>query len=459
MRNVVPLESQAKERQMRMMRRISKHRKAGIAQRLSALLCFLCLWLPGLSRGQSAPLTVVSSNRFLCVFDSSAAMHQQADEAHKALRNILGSRASGQLHYGDTIGVWTFDTELHTGYFPLQEWLPGQEDEVTLRLLEFLKQQPAGRPSQLSIAMSGLKEVVAESDIITIFIFSTGQSPMRGTPFDEAINGEYQRALADMGAKRMPIVTVLEAKGGRYVKYTVNALPWPVVIPELPIPIAGENTQVAAKRPASPPNAPKPVAAAASVAVVQPKFVAPRPAAVVASAPTVAAVPPVTAQQTQALQPAPPIQPAPPPAMVAVAKPTAPSPPPMAEIPPVVATAVSPPSPISKLAAPAPASIAPPAPPVAAIKPPTGGPATNLAAQAVVPPPPAPQKVNQAVNVPQPEAATAAAVSGMMGPNTLLTAGCALLVLAGVIVVMITRRSRAAQGPSLITRSMDSRRK
>jgi hypothetical protein len=442
------------------MRWTSKHRAVGTLRRLCALLCSLGAWLPGVSWAQSDPIAAVSSNRFLCVFDSSAAMHQQAEETHKALRSILESRASGQLHYGDTIGVWTFDSELHTGYFPLQVWLPGQEDEVTLRLLEFQKQQPLGRTSRLGAAMAGLNEVVADSDIIAIFIFSTGQSPMQGTPFDDAINGEYQRALADMGAKRMPIVTVLEARGGRYVKYSVNALPWPVVIPELPIHIAGENNQVAAKRPPAAPVAPKPVAVAAPVAVAQTKPVAPQPTAVVAAAPPAAVVPPATVIQasTPAAQPRPVVQPPPPP-VVAAPTPVVPPPSPLAAVQPVAAKPVPPALAAPKLIVPTPAPV--PAAPmlVAAAKPAVAASATNAAAPVAAPKPAEPVKAGQAANAPQPEAPAAVATSGMMGPNTLLVAGCALLVMAGVLVVMITRRSRAAQGPSLITRSMDSRRK
>src|SRR5689334_12964011 len=196
----------------------------------------LCFCAPPL-RAQNAKPPVLSSNRFLYVFDISAPMHKQAAAIQKSVGDMLESRASGQLHYGDTLGVWSFDTEVHAGFFPLQTWLPGQEQEISLRIAEYLKQQPVAKKSRQDKVMDSLSEVIKGSDTLTIFLFSTGTTPLRGTPFDEDINAAYKRMLTEMKKLPMPIVTVLQAKNGKLLTYTVNPLPWPVVIPELPIAI------------------------------------------------------------------------------------------------------------------------------------------------------------------------------------------------------------------------------
>jgi hypothetical protein len=447
--------------------------------RLGCLPVILAVCLCVTARAQTDPPAITSSNRFLFVFDSSPAVHKQVEDERKALREIMASRASGQLHYGDSIGVWSFDSELHTGYFPLQLWLPTQEDEVTLRMIEFLRQVPAGGKSRLGVAMDGISQIVANSDIMAVFIFSTGDTPIEGTPFDDAINSLYQQALADMGSKRMPIVTVLVARHGRFIRYSVNALPWPVVIPELPVEIAGMKTEITARSPAPaavaapaaivPAPAPTPALVAAATAPATPPS-QPTPAPVAASAPPPPMfLPPAPAPAGRPAPPAPP-PPAPFRPTLAMTRPVTPTPaaaPPSA--PPRPLPSAPPPQPFVARTAPTPptavvarpmapppptALVAQPAPPVA-----TPAPAPALAAtpRAIPPPaaPAAPSTPAHATNNLPAESATAIAPWGVTGPNTLLVAGCALLAMAGALVLLIMRRSRTAHGSSLITKSIN----
>ncbi len=69
--------------------------------------------------------------------------------------------------------------------------------------------------------------VIKASDTITIFILSTGDGQMRGTPFDAEINSLYLQNIHDMQGRRLPIVTILQARSGKILHYTLNALPWP----------------------------------------------------------------------------------------------------------------------------------------------------------------------------------------------------------------------------------------
>src|SRR5207249_430723 len=101
----------------------------------------------------------------------------------------------------------------------------------------------------------------------------------RGTPFDDEINAAYQRTLKDMKKDRMPIVTVLQAKDGKLLTYTVNALPWAVVIPELPIPIKAPKVVAASSTPAPVAETPVvvPKAPEPTVAVPPPVATVPEP--------------------------------------------------------------------------------------------------------------------------------------------------------------------------------------
>ena len=73
-------------------------------------------FLASASRAQPAAPKV--DNRFLLIFDISSDMRQRMPAVQNALDTLLATSANGQLHSGDTVGVWTFDQTLHRGKFP-----------------------------------------------------------------------------------------------------------------------------------------------------------------------------------------------------------------------------------------------------------------------------------------------------------------------------------------------------
>jgi hypothetical protein len=445
---------------------------------------------------QTAKSPAVPANRFLCIYDISAPMHKHLAAVQKSTREIFQSRCSGQLHYGDSLGVWSFDQELHTGFFPLELWKPDQEDETTLRIIEFLKEQHTGNGSRLDQVMDGVAQVIQGPQITTVIMFSTGTNPMQGTPFDQDINDAYQRALKDMKSDRMPIVTVLQARNSKFLKYTVNALPWPAVIPELPIPI--KNVASARSEPSDSANARPPDQANTNSGSVnsQPGTAAPNtptPASPLNRAqtpPTLVLNPRTASQPAPAATPAPSPATPPPPTQpqLAASNPTGPGPnfdakPPMPnspaqtpappapaviQTPPPIANAnaaLVPKSPEHPNPGPPPARTARPViaemkpnppsatPPSAVASPPTKPP--TVKPNPVLNPAPAPAPVVAAKSRTNPPVQTALAVEVTGGRSkTLLIAGVSLLCLAIGLLYLTLRRIRGGGGPSLITRSM-----
>ena len=300
--------------------RVQPLRKRGLTAAFRALVFigFLAAFVfapnvPAQTPKKPAAAPAVPDNRFLFIVDTSASMKRHQKDVEEAVYDILLSSASGQMHRGDSIGVWTFNADVYTGNMPLQSWEPSKQEEIALRMADFLQRQTYGRTSHLDAALAGMYEVIKRSGIITVFIISDGDGKMQGTPFDQEINDLYAKSIKEMKKKRMPIVTVLQGNGGKVEKFTVNALPWPVIIPEVPIPIKAET---ASQKPAfaappkvtnAAPPAPKPAAAAAVTAPPpapppQPKAIAPAQMPAPASVPTAAPVatkppeqPPVTA--------------------------------------------------------------------------------------------------------------------------------------------------------------------
>src|ERR1041384_6467004 len=98
---------------------------------------------PFLTRPLSAQTNAprASTSRYLFIVDTSAAMRRCAPAAQKAIGSLVHSGLGRQLRVGDTVGVWTFDEELHAGRFPLQQWSPERNAAVASNVLAFLQAQ------------------------------------------------------------------------------------------------------------------------------------------------------------------------------------------------------------------------------------------------------------------------------------------------------------------------------
>jgi hypothetical protein len=152
-----------------------------------------------------------------------------------AVESLLGSGMGGQLHAGDTLGLWTFNENLYTGRFPLQTWRAEDKEAITGRLLTFLKDRGYEKQSRLEPVLFAIRSLIEKSDHLTVILFSDGGEPLLGTPFDGRINDFYRLRRAEQQRGRMPFITVLRAAFGRITDYTVTAAPLPVEMPAPPV--------------------------------------------------------------------------------------------------------------------------------------------------------------------------------------------------------------------------------
>jgi hypothetical protein len=178
--------------------------------------------------------TVSAENRFLFIVETSKAMRRNLDATRTCVEASLIRSISGQIRAGDTIGVWTFDSELHTGVFPMQRWSPEARAYLAETTSAFLKQQRCRGKASLSEVLPEMFNVIENSDVITVLLFSEGSQPMQGTPFDDTINQIYEQHRSELKDANVPFVTVLQARGGKIVKCTIDSAASPVSISALP---------------------------------------------------------------------------------------------------------------------------------------------------------------------------------------------------------------------------------
>lgn len=176
------------------------------------------------------------AGRYLLIVETAKPMKRELPAVQQCVGELLASGMSGQLKPGDTLGLWTYNDELHAGDFPMQVWEASAAAEVSKRVDDFLGRQRCQNEARISHALTAMLQVIEESDRITVLIFSDGFELVQGTPFDDVINRVFTRHREELRNVRIPFVTVLQAVGGKIIHCTINSVSGPINIPALPQP-------------------------------------------------------------------------------------------------------------------------------------------------------------------------------------------------------------------------------
>ncbi len=399
--------------------------------RLVTLLALISLLLPTLAFADSA-----TANRWLLIFDTSSAMHGRSKATEEMVADLLTTGMHGRLHQRDTIGIWTFSDKLHAGEAPLQIWSAEKSQMIARHTLQYLEAFRYGKSANLQVVLTNMFAVVDSSDFITIILFSDGDQPIKGTPFDDEINKQYKDNYKQQKKAGMPIVTLFQAKGGTFLTNTVNFGPWPINIPPVPAPPAPKPVEPqAAPKPAPPPQTAPPIIYDGRKSQSDiPENTAPVATNVAEVAPAAVTQESVTATP--------------------------------AETPAVVQTAETPPTPAPAVAeTPQPAATPPPVatsppPEIAADtqseSKPAAAPMTPSSTNELQPPPAAPaaNASKPAAPVPPVETATSVPSPNLLSTRNLAIASIAFAAIVCGLLLMAARNARKTQS-SLITRSLD----
>ena len=202
---------------------------------------------------RAQPAVPKTDNRFLFIFDTSSDMKARLPAVQKALDGLLTNSVNGPFHAGDSIGVWTFDQELHLGQFPLQYWMPGKSPIIVSNLIRFLSKQHYSKRTRLDALQPLLNHVVQGSLRLTVLIFCDGKGEIHGTPYDPGINQLFLQRQAERQKMQLPIVIGLRSQFGQCVGCTVSFPPLPVNLPEFPpLPEAAQAPPAETPPPTSP---------------------------------------------------------------------------------------------------------------------------------------------------------------------------------------------------------------
>jgi hypothetical protein len=199
-----------------------------------------------------------SANRWLFVFNTSAAMRDRTNGMQAVTQDLLTTAMHGTLRPGDTIGIWTYSSELHADEAPLQTWSPKMAPVIAYNTVLFLQQHAYQRSAAFDDVLANMLRVVKISDTITIILISDGTDSIKGTPFDAQLAAFYKTNYQAQKKARMPIVTLLRGEKGVLTTNTLALAPWSVDIPAVPPP-APVKVTAQKPEPVAPPPPPKPV--------------------------------------------------------------------------------------------------------------------------------------------------------------------------------------------------------
>ena len=221
-------------------------------------------WVPA-TQAQTSARPV--ENRHLLIFDTSSAMKKCRPATQGAVDRLFLSMMNGQLKPNDSIGVWTFDSKLHAGQFPLQRWSPGNAAPIASNITTFVQKERYSQSAHFDVIMPSLNGLVQDSERLTVLIFCDGSGEIQGTPFDNAINSIFKENQRAVEKAKQVFIVVLRTQLGQYVGYTVNSSDTGVNFPEFPTLPQPQQPAVSVKT-NSPPPPPRPVVTAPPLVIV-----------------------------------------------------------------------------------------------------------------------------------------------------------------------------------------------
>lgn len=223
-----------------------------------AALVFIPASIPAL-RAQSEPR---EETRVLLVFDTSSAMKKRVPNEVKAIKQLFALALAERLQNGDSIGVWTFDSDVRTGEFPLQLWQVQNITPTASAVINFIEGEHYSKSTSFAKLNPLINHVVQSSPQLLVIIFCDGEGQFTGTPFDNSVNAAFKEHGSDMRKAHEPFVIALRGEGGQYSGSTISSAE-EINIPHF-APLSPSPQLAPPQMPAQAPQAPPPAPAQAT---------------------------------------------------------------------------------------------------------------------------------------------------------------------------------------------------
>jgi hypothetical protein len=177
----------------------------------------------------------VQGQRWLLVFDTSAAMKKRLPAVETEIKTLFASGFGGKISDNDSIGVWTLGEKLKTGGLPDADWDADNAPAMAGGLVKFLHAQDFSGSANPARLQPLLGQVIGGSERLTIVIFCDGTEHFNWSPYTNGINSTLQQTAAERKKSQQPTVVVFRTQLGKFSGATVNFPPAVVAFPPFPL--------------------------------------------------------------------------------------------------------------------------------------------------------------------------------------------------------------------------------
>lgn len=213
-------------------------------------------------------------NRFLFVIDTSAGMKPFESSVREAMFDFIYSGLRGQMTNNDTYGLWLVNEQNDTS-FPMETWRQKFTVEMAAKTGAHIKNHGFKGRLNLNQVQADLGNVIKNVDDLMIILITNGETPISGTPFDDAINVRFRELATGRKKVKAAIFTTFAARDGVLHTWAPSSPEGEIRFPVMPPRPKVAKAEVAAETlVAAPPSAlvpvpAKPKAAAPSIIITK----------------------------------------------------------------------------------------------------------------------------------------------------------------------------------------------
>lgn len=197
------------------------------------LACLALLMAPRIPAAAPGP----KSSAGVCYIfgaDTSFSMARQKHAVAQAVAQLIGTGLSGQMRDGEVFALWTFNERVFPNRFTPQVWTSEQAPALAEGARKFLAGQWCEKQTRIDSLIAELRRAGAAAETLVVLLFSDGDTPLQGTPFDSEINQLYRRYGRELRRLKQPFVTTLVFRNGDLSAWAVHRGIEGFQLPQLP---------------------------------------------------------------------------------------------------------------------------------------------------------------------------------------------------------------------------------
>ena len=189
--------------------------------RLLTILSCLALTASALEPGVSNESTNRPQYNFLFIVDTSQSMSRKKETAVKLMRDVITSGFNSQIEPGDSIDIWTYDSQNHISSFPPLIWEEAEVQRIATTAALFIEDIKFKGRSSFNPVAADLESLVPHSKNLLTFIITDADPAVARIPLDLEIN-EAIAADKTLSRSRNPLLISLAATNGHFHQWAVD---------------------------------------------------------------------------------------------------------------------------------------------------------------------------------------------------------------------------------------------